>query len=145
MVAVARHTGKLQEQVPVIHVVLICEDAQSALHALRTFRRIRLRMRDAVEFEFNGWEYPTLERIGVCLAAAQQMEKADMIIVSAHTGELIPDGVKSAFDLLPMNKKLSRCGLMKLLDRPDGEHSSLSRYLRQQAVRSQLDYIESKR
>ena len=88
------------------------------------------------------WLFNTLRVRELQEIAAEEASVADLIIISVHQGESLPDEVRSWIDLWLEQKGPRRAVLLALLD-PAYERSSgsIRRYLEEVARRGGMDFL----
>jgi hypothetical protein len=85
---------------------------------------------------FNTLRVPELQEI-----AAEEASVADLIIISVHPAQSLPDEVKSWIELWLRQKGTRRAVLLALLDPVyQGSSDSIRRYLQEVAWRGEMDF-----
>ena len=97
-------------------VVMLFEDFATGVRAKSTMDRVIENLESHFPFEIKFWRFDLLELLHFREMAATEVADADMVIVSAHGGPQIPDGVKNWLQLW-LNRRLGgECALVELLD-----------------------------
>jgi hypothetical protein len=88
------------------------------------------------------WVFNTLRVRELQEIAAEEASVADLIIISVHQAESLPDEVKDWIDLWLRQKGTHRAVLLALLDPAyQGSSSSIRRYLQEVARRGGMEFL----
>jgi hypothetical protein len=86
---------------------------------------------------FNTFGLPELQEI-----AAEEASTSDLVVISMHQAESVPDGVKGWIDLWLKRRTRQPAILLALLDADyEGASSSVETYLKQVARRGGMDFL----
>ena len=126
------------------NIVVACADSETGARALRACDEIVSRLWRDFRFSTGLWKFEDLRKPSAVLAASREATHADMVILSAHADEELPQEVKAWIEQWIANKTEMRRALVALLDnRMDHRHgqSSAERYLEEAARRGDLDFF----
>lgn len=124
-------------------VVMLFEDFATGVCAKSTMDRVIENLESHFPFEIKFWRFDLLELLHFREMAATEAADADMVIVSAHGGPQIPDGVKNWLQLW-LNRRLGgECALVELLDNQYGSSGSwpIHGLLQTVASKAHLDFF----
>jgi hypothetical protein len=88
------------------------------------------------------WVFSTLRMRELQEIAAEEAAVADLVIISAHQAESLPDEVKRWIDRWLQHKGTRKAVLLALLDRVyDGTPSPIRTYLQEVARRGDMEFL----
>lgn len=125
-------------------LILMYEEASQGLKALRSFRRVARDLQEEFEFELECWSFKELDRRLDCEMAVRKAANADMVIVSAHAGTGLPDGLKCWFDHFLVKRRNPPHALVEMLDDGRGHLAAtgcMHPYLKQVAEDTGMDFF----
>jgi hypothetical protein len=126
------------------NIVVACEDSETGARALKACDEIVSRLWRDFRFSTGLWKFDDLRKSSAAQAAAREATQADMVILSAHARQDLPEEVKTWLEQWITNKTDVRRALVALLDNQSdsGNGSSLAeKYLEEAARRGDLDFF----
>lgn len=127
-----------------IKVLMLYADLTTGNRVLRTFDALLHRCGKEVQFQSDMWKFDTLRTESIRRLAAKDAEEADLILVSAHGAEPLPDEVKAWCANWVVNRPKHPSALVALVD---NSHSPLAgpdapeSYLQAVARQAEMDFF----
>jgi hypothetical protein len=99
-----------------VKVLLMYEDLATGNKAMRVLDSLRHHCDRDVSFHSDMWKFDTLRSAAICRLAAQDAAGADVVVISAHGSEELPDELKAWFRQWTQHRAVHPTALVALLD-----------------------------
>ena len=146
-----QRTGRLQHTLTsaelqtksTFNVVIAYEDLETGKHARHTYDYLAQHLGHDCRFTSEMWNFDVLSIPHLAELAAQDVARADIIIVACHGGAPLPQGVKSWIEVC-LSQDLKAIALVALFDSP---HDASARtreirdYLAEVARRGNMEFF----
>jgi hypothetical protein len=127
-----------------VRVLMMYDDLSAGNRAMRLLDSLQHHCGREMTFQSDMWKFDTLRAPSIAKLAAQDAGNADVIIVSAHGSEELPEEVKAWFNLWAGQRISHPTTLVALLDHAPGllpEFDPAQSYLEQTARQAGLNFI----
>jgi hypothetical protein len=127
-----------------VKVLMMYEDLGSGNRVMRMFDSLLHHCGSEIPFHSDMWKFDTLRCASIARLAAQDACDADVVIISAHGSEDLPEELKAWFHLWIGRRSHHRAALVALLDHAAGlvpELDPTQCYLQGLARQGCMDFI----
>jgi hypothetical protein len=127
-----------------VKVLMMYEDLAAGNRAMRVFDSLMQHCGKEISFHTDMWKFDTLRCASISELAAQDARNADIIIISAHGSEELPEELKSWFGHWTNPRSVHPTALVALLDHAAGflpEFDPAQKYLEQIARQAGMDFV----
>ncbi|MGD0259370.1 MAG: hypothetical protein ABSD29_06035 [Verrucomicrobiota bacterium] len=122
------------------------EDSVTGLRVKEFCQRLSCNLGQQCQIVEHVWLFGTFRLRELQEIAAEEASVSDLVIISVHEAEGLPDEVKSWIDLWLSHKGARHAVLLALLDSPYGEASgSIEAYLQDIARRGGMEFLVDSR
>jgi hypothetical protein len=123
-------------------VLTAFEDSVTGMRVKEFCQGLTHRLGQQCQIIERVWLFGTLRLRELREIAAQEASEADLIVISVHQTEDLPDEVKSWIDLWLRRKGSRQAVLVALLDPPyEGASGSTEAYLKEVARRGGMEFL----
>ena len=122
------------------------EDSETGTRVKEFCQSLSRRLGEQCQLIEHVWLFSTLRLRELQEIAAEEAAAADLVIISAHRGDGLPDEVKGWIDLWLPQKGARNTVLLALLDPTyEGSRDSLESYLQEVAAKGGMEFLADSR
>lgn len=125
-------------------VAVVYEDDQTRDRAVHLCDQMAEELEAEVQFDFTWWKFHFLRDPILAGQAANAVSTADMVIISTHPGDDLPEHLKSWVESWIPRRKFGAAALVGFVGPADSAHHGVCprhNYLRNVAARAGMDYL----
>ncbi len=129
---------------PRFNVVIVYEDFVTGTRAMTVYDSLARSLANHYEFTNSAWKFEILRQASLKTIAVFDALEADLILISSHAGDELPDEVRAWIDLSLRQANQTNCALVLLLAETDemiGRLAPAHSYLQEVADQYKLDFF----